>query len=140
MLAATLPERDGEEYLLYEYGGHWVLALDVLAKVELDCDELRITRDGVTQRQTWSGRPGPALGETVDRLLLESDQAFGWIAFDSAPIASASAPGAATPCRRSGPAPASSSPTTVCSTPRNATATRWPGCSAKVCRPRRRHA
>ena len=82
MLAATLPERDGEEYLLYEYDGQWVLALDVLAMVELDCDELRITRDGVTQRQTWSGRPGPVLGETVDRLLLESDQAFGWIAFE----------------------------------------------------------
>ena len=59
-----------------------MLALDVLAMVELDCDELRITRDGVTQRQTWSGRPGPVLGEAVDRLLLESDQAFGWIAFE----------------------------------------------------------
>jgi salicylate synthetase len=81
-LAAVLPERDGEEYLLYEHDGKWVLALGVLAMVELDCDELRIIRDGVTQRQSWSGRPGPALGEAVDRLLLESDQAFGWIAFE----------------------------------------------------------
>jgi salicylate synthetase len=81
-LAATLPERDGEEYLLYEHDGQWVLALGVLAMVELDCDELRITHDGVTQRQAWSGRPGPVLGEAVDRLLLESDQAFGWIAFE----------------------------------------------------------
>jgi salicylate synthetase len=48
----------------------------------LDCDELRITRDGVMQRQTWSGRPGAVLGEAVDRLLLESEQAFGWIAFE----------------------------------------------------------
>jgi salicylate synthetase len=54
----------------------------VRAMVELDCDELRITRDGVTQRQAWSGRPGPVLGEAVDRLLLESDQVFGWIAFE----------------------------------------------------------
>ena len=82
MLAATLPECDGEEYLLYERDGQWVLALGVLAMVELDSDELRITRDGVTQCQTWSGRPGPVLGEAVDRLLLESDQAFGWIAFE----------------------------------------------------------
>jgi salicylate synthetase len=81
-LAATLPERDGEEYLLYEHDGQWVIALGVLAIIELDCDELRITRDGVTQRQTWSGRPGAVLGEAVDRLLLESDQVFGWIAFE----------------------------------------------------------
>ncbi len=81
-LAAALPERDGEEYLLYEQDGQYVLAHGVLAMVELDCDELRIIRDGVTQRQSWSGRPGPVLGEAVDRLLLECDQAFGWIAFE----------------------------------------------------------
>jgi salicylate synthetase len=81
-LAAALPERDGDEYLLYEHDGQWVLALGVLAMVELDRDELRIIRDGVTQRQTWSGRPGPVLGEAVDRLLLETGQAFGWVAFE----------------------------------------------------------
>jgi len=81
-LAAALPERDGEEYLLYEHDGQWVLAVGVLAMIELDRDELRIIRDGVTQRQMWSGRPGPVLGEAVDRLLLETDQAFGWIAFE----------------------------------------------------------
>jgi salicylate synthetase len=81
-LAAALPERDGEEYLLYEHDGQWVLAVGVQTMIELDRDELRIIRDGVTQRQTWSGRPGPVLGEAVDRLLLETDQAFGWIAFE----------------------------------------------------------
>ncbi len=81
-LVSALPERDGEEYLLYEYDGQWVLAIGALAVVELDRDELRITRDGVTQRETWSGRPGPVLGEAVDRLLLETDQAFGWITFE----------------------------------------------------------
>jgi salicylate synthetase len=81
-LVAALPERDGEQYLLYERDGHWVLAIGALATIELDSDELRIIRDGVTQRQTWSGRPGPVLGEAVDRLLLETDQAFGWIAFE----------------------------------------------------------
>ncbi|HZC92357.1 MAG TPA: salicylate synthase [Mycobacterium sp.] len=81
-LTAALPERDRDEYLLYEHDGQWVLAIGVLAMIELDRDELRIIRDGVTQRQTWSGRPGPVLGEAVDRLLLETDQAFGWIAFE----------------------------------------------------------
>jgi salicylate synthetase len=81
-LAAVLPERVGEEYLLYEQDGQWVLATGVSAMVELDSDELRVIRGGVTQRQQWSGRPGPVLGEAIDRLLLETDQVFGWIAFE----------------------------------------------------------
>ena len=76
------PERVGEEYLLYEHGGQWVLASGVRAMVELDSDEVRVIRDGVTQRQQWSGRPGPVLGEAIDRLLLETDQVFGWVAFE----------------------------------------------------------
>jgi salicylate synthetase len=81
-LVAGSAEADDEQYLLYERDGEWVLAIGVLAIIELDSDELRITRDGVTQRQNWSGRPGPVLGEAVDRLLLETDEAFGWIAFE----------------------------------------------------------
>ena len=81
-LVAALPERDGEQYLLYERDGQWVLAIGALASIELDSDELRVVRDGMTQRQTWCGRPGPVLGEAVDRLLLETDQAFGWVAFE----------------------------------------------------------
>jgi salicylate synthetase len=81
-LAAALPERMGDEYLLYEQDGEWILAIGVLAMVELDSDELRVTHDGVTQRQNWSGRPGPVLAEALDRLLLETDQLFGWIAFE----------------------------------------------------------
>ncbi|CPR10699.1 salicylate synthase MbtI [Mycobacterium bohemicum DSM 44277] len=81
-LAAALSERVGDQYLLYEHGGHWVLATGVRAMVELDSDELRVTRDGVTRRQRWSGRPGPVLGDAVDRLLLEAEQVFGWVAFE----------------------------------------------------------
>jgi salicylate synthetase len=81
-LAAVLPERDGEEYLLYEYDEQWVLASGVQAMVELDTDELRVIRDGLTQRERWTGRPGSVLGEAIDRLLLETDQLFGWIAFE----------------------------------------------------------
>jgi salicylate synthetase len=81
-LAAALPERHGEEYLLYERDGEWVLASGVEAMVELDTDELRVIRDGVTQRQRWTGRPGSVLGDAIDRLLLETGQVFGWIAFE----------------------------------------------------------
>jgi salicylate synthetase len=81
-LATVLPERFGEEYLLYENAGQWVLASGVHAMIELDSDELRVIRDGVTQRQLWSGRPGSVLGEAIDCLLLETDQLFGWIAFE----------------------------------------------------------
>ncbi|WP_406814855.1 salicylate synthase [Mycobacterium sp. M23085] len=81
-LAVVLSERVGEEYLLYERGGEWVLATGVRAMIELDSDELRVIRDGTTQCQRWSGRPGPVLGEAIDRLLLETDHLFGWIAFE----------------------------------------------------------
>ena len=81
-LAALLPEQVGEEYLLYEHGDQWVLASGVRAMIELDSDEVRVIRDGVMQRQPWAGRPGPVLGEAIDRLLLETDQLFGWIAFE----------------------------------------------------------
>jgi salicylate synthetase len=50
--------------------------------VELDSDELRYVRDGVARRQQWTGRPGRVLGDAVDRLLLETDQVFGWVAFE----------------------------------------------------------
>jgi len=46
-LVAALPERDGEQYLLYERDGQWVLAIGALATIELDSDELRIIRDGI---------------------------------------------------------------------------------------------
>ena len=81
-LAVVLSERVGEEYLLYERGDEWVLATGVRAMIELDSDELRVIRDGVTRRQQWSGKPGAVLGEAIDRLLLETDQLFGWIAFE----------------------------------------------------------
>jgi salicylate synthetase len=82
VLAAVLVEPLGEEYLLYEHDEQWVLAAGVQAMVELDSDELRVIRDGVIRRQQWSGRPAAVLGEAVDRLLLETDQAFGWVAFE----------------------------------------------------------
>lgn len=81
-LAAALPERDGEEYLLYERCGSWTLAAGLRAAVELDSDELRTIRDGVVRRQHWRGHPAAVLGEAVDRLLLEADQVFGWVAFE----------------------------------------------------------
>ncbi len=81
-LAAALPDRDGEDYLLYERGDSWTLAAGLRAAVELDSDELRTVRDGLVRRQHWRGRPAAVLGEAVDRLLLEASQVFGWVAFE----------------------------------------------------------
>ncbi len=81
-LAARLAEPVGDEYLLYEQNGQWVLAAGVQAMVELDSDELRVVRDGVTRRQRWTGAPAAVLGEAIDRLLLETDHLFGWVAFE----------------------------------------------------------
>lgn len=81
-LVAELPDRDGQEYLLYERAGSWTLAAGVRAAVELDSDELRTVRDGVVRREQWRGRPAAVLGEAVDRLLLETAEVFGWVAFE----------------------------------------------------------
>ncbi|MDH6245860.1 salicylate synthetase [Mycobacterium sp. OTB74] len=82
-LAVELPERLGEPYVVYERSSEWVLAVGVRAAIELDSDELRlIDADGCVSRQVWSGRPGQVLGDAVDRLLLEADRLFGWVAFE----------------------------------------------------------
>ena len=81
-LVRLLPEAAGEQYLVYEQNGEWTLAFGVHALLELDADELRVTRDGSTVRQEWSGGPGAVLGEALDRLLLEAQQVFGWISFE----------------------------------------------------------
>jgi salicylate synthetase len=81
-LASALPERAGDEYLAYERDGEWTLASGVRAIIELDSDEVRVIRDGVVQREAWSGRPGSVLGEAIDRLLLETSRLFGWVAFE----------------------------------------------------------
>jgi hypothetical protein len=81
-LASALPERTGDEYLVYERDGEWMLASGLRAIIELDSDEVRVIRYGVVQREMWSGRPGAALGEDIDRLLLETRRLFGWVAFE----------------------------------------------------------
>ena len=81
-LAIALPERDGDEYLVYEHDGEWILAAGAQTLVELDSDELRVVTDGVVQRHPWSGRPAAALGDAIDRLLLETDRVYGWVAFE----------------------------------------------------------
>ena len=73
-LVAALPERDDADYQLYERDGTWTLALGVRAGVELDSDEIRVIRDGRTQRRRWTGRPAAVLGEAVDRLLPDAEQ------------------------------------------------------------------
>lgn len=79
---ARMSEASGHEYLVYEQRGQWILASDVRTAIELDSDELRLITDGVVTRQCWTGRPEVVLGEAVDRLLLEGQRLFGWVAFE----------------------------------------------------------
>ena len=82
-LAAEIPERSGVDYVGYEHAGESALAIGVRTAIELDSDELRIIdAGGVVARPEWSGRPGEVLGDAVDRLLLETDRLFGWVAFE----------------------------------------------------------
>ena len=82
-LAAELPERSGDDYVGYEHSGEWVLAIGVRTAIEFDSDELRIVdAGGAVARRSWGGRPGEVLGDAVDRLLLETDRLFGWVAFE----------------------------------------------------------
>lgn len=82
-LAVELSECSGVDYVVYEHSGEWTLASGARVAVEFDSDELRfIESDGAVTRQVWSGRPGQVLGDAVDRLLLETDKLFGWVAFE----------------------------------------------------------
>lgn len=81
-LAHNIAERERSEYLLYERADEVVLALGSAELVELDSDEMRVTQGSVTRRYTWNGRPADVLGDAVDRLLIDAEQVFGWIAFE----------------------------------------------------------
>ena len=81
-LVAELPERDGDDYLVYERDGEWTLASGVRAAIELDSDELRLMAGDVVEQRPWTGNPGAVIGEAVDRLLLATDRLYGWVAFE----------------------------------------------------------
>ena len=81
-LVAALPERDGDEYLVYERDGEWTLASGVRAAIELDSDELRLMAGDAVEQHSWTGNPGAVIGEAVDRLLLATDRLYGWVAFE----------------------------------------------------------
>ena len=60
-LAKALPERDGEEYLVYEHDGQWILVSGVRTLIELDSDELRVVTDGVVNgNEEWDCESVPA--------------------------------------------------------------------------------
>ncbi|MUM17562.1 salicylate synthase [Mycobacterium sp. CBMA 623] len=82
VLAQEIPERDGDEYLIYERDGEWVLAIGARAFVELDSDGLRIGRDGSVEQRSWSGHPGAALEEAVKAISDGVHRVFGWVAFE----------------------------------------------------------
>lgn len=81
-LAQEIPERHGDEYLIYERDGEWVLAIGARASVELDSDGLRIVRDGTIEKRDWSGHPGAALEQAVNEISDGTHRVFGWVAFE----------------------------------------------------------
>ncbi len=81
-LAAAVPERTGDDYLIYERHGRWTLAVGARTSIELDRDECRI-RDGQTVvAHPWSGRPAHVLAAALESALVDGEPAFGWIAFE----------------------------------------------------------
>jgi hypothetical protein len=81
-LVAALPERDGDDYLVYERDGEWTLASGVRAAIELDSGELRLMAGDVVEQHPWTGNLGAVIGEAADRLLLATDRLYGWVAFE----------------------------------------------------------
>ena len=81
-LAADVPERTGDDYLVYERHGCWTLAIGVRTSIELDRDECRIGHGQAVVTHTWSGRPAQVLADAVDTALAGGEPAFGWIAFE----------------------------------------------------------
>jgi salicylate synthetase len=81
-LVAELPERDGDDYLVYERNGEWTFASGVRAAIQLDSDQLRLMAGDVVEQHSWTGNPGAVIGEAVDRLLLTTDRLYGWVAFE----------------------------------------------------------
>ncbi|WP_371750622.1 salicylate synthase [Mycobacteroides sp. LB1] len=82
VLAQEIPERLGDEYLIYERDGEWVLAIGARAFVELDSDGLRIGRDGSVEERDWSGHPGAALEAAINEISDGVHRVFGWVAFE----------------------------------------------------------
>ena len=81
-LAAAVPERTGDDYLVYEQDGCWTLAIGSRASIELDRDEVRVSDAGAVVSRRWSGRPAAVLAEALDSVLTEHEPAFGWLAFE----------------------------------------------------------
>ncbi|WP_067647240.1 salicylate synthase [Nocardia harenae] len=70
------------EYVIYERQGEWVFAADPIGGIELDVDELRVSWQGETSAEAWSGRPAAVLDRALARLPLGGRNAYGWIGFE----------------------------------------------------------
>ncbi|MFC3964376.1 salicylate synthase [Nocardia jiangsuensis] len=70
------------EYVIYERQGEWVFAADPMGGIELDVDELRVSWQGETTAEAWSGRPAAVLDQALGRLPLGGRNAYGWIGFE----------------------------------------------------------
>jgi salicylate synthetase len=81
-LAAAVPERIGDDYLIYEQHGNWTLAIGSRTSIELDRDECRIGDGETVVTEAWTGRPARVLANALETTLANGEPAFGWIAFE----------------------------------------------------------
>ncbi|MFE3029616.1 salicylate synthase [Nocardia tengchongensis] len=75
------------DYVVYERPGAWVFAADPMATIRLDTDKVRVTGNGTTSAEPWTGRPVTALEQALDRIRLDdpnaaTGSAYGWIGFE----------------------------------------------------------
>ncbi len=81
-LAAGLPERDGEE--LSALRARRGMAAGVRSAGDGRARHRRAARRSGRRHAPSNlvGRPGPVLSDAIDRLLRDTDQVFGWFAFE----------------------------------------------------------
>lgn len=80
-LAARFARSGFGDYIVYENHGEWILAGGSLATIVLDAERIRLHCGGDEHNEQWSGTPGRALQNALDRIPVQGWHAFGRIDF-----------------------------------------------------------
>ncbi|GGK04526.1 putative anthranilate synthase component I TrpE2/ Salicylate synthase MbtI [Pilimelia anulata] len=73
-----------EGYVVYERGGEWWFAGDRLVDVVVDGESVRVTADGTTSAQPWTGEPLSRVNAALAGSGVSGWRAFGWAGFELA--------------------------------------------------------
>ncbi|WP_229812741.1 salicylate synthase [Lentzea flava] len=77
-----------DTYVLYEREGVWTVAGGVRGSVTLDASRIRTTWCGEERSRPWRARPLDAIGAALASLPIADWNAYGWITFETALLAS----------------------------------------------------